>query len=584
MQAVLWVSIIAKITLMANKISKRLHYHILITGFVVLALSMSLLLRNQPSLDAQTATVMCQSTQAFFISPTAALPVTDRQVELGIDAPLSYTNPVKMVRFYGQPSLMPGTFKLLGSGVNTPETNSWRMWWDSRSVSNDIYQLSAEIYFAYDLVSGGGNKCRIDWVNVHVENTTNTPFILQTIISKQASNTALTSWTGYPNTPDNLMAFSTLKDPNNPTASPIVVSSSVLAEWNTTIGYVTREINSNYRINYNSGSSLGNGVLTANITYGGQTVTKSINVSVVGEASGGTDPIVLTDGPDATSGDNGAQDSADVTTNGQTADGTSSPKVQIVAATPYTLDLTNSNKSSGNEAFVSCLQNVLEPTQFEGLKNGETLAYKNLGYIRPCLAPQNYLLPTNIAPIHPDKVRNLQPSSVIKIDKFKNFTKANNNENGLMFSGLAPANSDILIYIFSQPLVITTKADENGNWSYVLENPLEPGNHEAYVAMEHDGKFIRSDRVAFAIEEGEKTTENPNGYSLILASASSDSSMWIYIIAGSALVLITSVILARFVWFRKQKPLGVTVGNITPPEIPADPNVQTQVSNENIFQ
>lgn len=61
-----------------------------------------------------------------------------------------------------------------------------------------------------------------------------------------------------------------------------------------------------------------------------------------------------------------------------------------------------------------------------------------------------------------------------------------------IFEGHALPNSFITLYIYSSlPIVVTTKVDANGYWSYVLSKPLESGEHEVYVAVtDNTGKII----------------------------------------------------------------------------------------------
>jgi hypothetical protein len=104
---------------------------------------------------------------------------------------------------------------------------------------------------------------------------------------------------------------------------------------------------------------------------------------------------------------------------------------------------------------------------------------------------------------------------------------------------------------------MTAKADADGQWSYILEDPLEPGDHTAYAIVQQEGDYVRSDGVAFALEPANASDENPNGFSLVLASSdtAASSSRLNYIVAAVALVLFVSIVLARFVWFRKT-PFG----------------------------
>ena len=65
----------------------------------------------------------------------------------------------------------------------------------------------------------------------------------------------------------------------------------------------------------------------------------------------------------------------------------------------------------------------------------------------------------------------------------------------ISFKGTAPANSFVTLYIYSTPIIVTVKTDENGNWSYVLDKELEDGNHEIHVAItDNAGKIFAKSR------------------------------------------------------------------------------------------
>ncbi|MCK5590549.1 MAG: hypothetical protein KAI72_01215, partial [Candidatus Pacebacteria bacterium] len=79
----------------------------------------------------------------------------------------------------------------------------------------------------------------------------------------------------------------------------------------------------------------------------------------------------------------------------------------------------------------------------------------------------------------------------------------------ISFQGTAPSNSFVTVYIFSTPVIVTVKADENGNWSYVLEKELEDGSHEIHVAItDNSGKiFAKSKPLPFVKEAAAVTIE-----------------------------------------------------------------------------
>lgn len=59
------------------------------------------------------------------------------------------------------------------------------------------------------------------------------------------------------------------------------------------------------------------------------------------------------------------------------------------------------------------------------------------------------------------------------------------------FKGKGLPNSFVTLYIFSTPIVVTVRTDEEGNWEYVLDKELEDGSHELHVAMTDDtGKIL----------------------------------------------------------------------------------------------
>lgn len=63
----------------------------------------------------------------------------------------------------------------------------------------------------------------------------------------------------------------------------------------------------------------------------------------------------------------------------------------------------------------------------------------------------------------------------------------------VIFSGKGPPNSVVTIYIYSEPIVVTTKTDENGDWLYELSQPLEGESHVAYaIVRSEDGQIVRS--------------------------------------------------------------------------------------------
>lgn len=121
----------------------------------------------------------------------------------------------------------------------------------------------------------------------------------------------------------------------------------------------------------------------------------------------------------------------------------------------------------------------------------------------------------------------LKPSSSDKSDKIvfespkekgeikKNIYQVNKVElirtddvNKLKLSGIGLPNSFVTIYIYSSlPIILTVKADINGDWSYTMDKQLEDGEHEVYVAVtDNTGKITAKSEPLPFIKTAEAVT------------------------------------------------------------------------------
>ncbi len=82
----------------------------------------------------------------------------------------------------------------------------------------------------------------------------------------------------------------------------------------------------------------------------------------------------------------------------------------------------------------------------------------------------------------------------------------------IALKGVALPNSFVKIFLFSEPIVVTVKTDDSGNWSYVLDKTLPDGTHTAYVAMADGGGRIlaKSDPLPFVKEASAITVTDKN--------------------------------------------------------------------------
>ena len=200
-----------------------------------------------------------------------------------------------------------------------------------------------------------------------------------------------------------------------------------------------------------------------------------------------------------------------------------------------------------------CLIDVVGEIGYDGVVSGQRrLNFSELDQADRCFAVTRYIIPANAAPVEPSKIRELREDRrLANIDAVEQAENANDRE-GILLRGTSTPNTTILLYIFSEPLVLTTTTDENGNWTYVLEDPLEPGEHEVFVAVEDDnGDVVRSSAFTFNVAQAASIETNPSGLSLTLDLSDPTQNSTIYYVSGVAAVVLVGLGLYVFVVRRK---------------------------------
>lgn len=79
-------------------------------------------------------------------------------------------------------------------------------------------------------------------------------------------------------------------------------------------------------------------------------------------------------------------------------------------------------------------------------------------------------------------------------------TETSERGQAVIMQGKSISYAIISILIYSNPIVVTVQADANGVWKYVLEEPLEAGEHTAYIVVpQEDGSQVRSELNTFVV-------------------------------------------------------------------------------------
>jgi len=156
------------------------------------------------------------------------------------------------------------------------------------------------------------------------------------------------------------------------------------------------------------------------------------------------------------------------------------------------------------------------------------------------------------------------------------------------FSGTAPIDSYVTLYIFSTPVIVTVKSDQTGNWSYTMDQELDNGQHNVYVAsVNNSGKIVaKSDAVPFVKEVGAVALGLQSSASA--TTSEGFGSTWTILIGAIILlfiILIAILIAGMRSNKKKVEETPVITANPVPPQnTPTTPEQPVHTENSNVNQ
>lgn len=117
--------------------------------------------------------------------------------------------------------------------------------------------------------------------------------------------------------------------------------------------------------------------------------------------------------------------------------------------------------------------------------------------------------------------------------------------NQLVISGIGPPNTYVTIYVYSTPIVVTTKTDESGNFTYTLDSNLVDGKHEVYVTVNDEtGKIQeKSSPLTIFVRKARAVTETEYLRGDVNVTTPGTTSMSRYIIIALSVVAVVVILL-----------------------------------------
>lgn len=435
--------------------------------------------------------------------------------------------------------------------------------WNSTNVANGLINLYAVLNY------GSGQKiCQTEFVPITIDNETPSSESNTTQNLELKIGTLPTQWEGptYYSLP--ISAFAKLYDKNTNTVIKNVTDQTIF-EWSSTVGQI--QPNFGKAVTFKSGPVADQGKITIDAQHEGMTAYRSIDIKVfstnsTSDSSGSSSTDAVED--DSTAGET---ETTPTSTTGTSNEDTSKEVWDDYwfSEPPEVDDDSDVEEETGDsttlkdpvkdrQRIIKCVYLTLGEEEYQNLSEAESrLNSDQFERVQSCFSVNNFIVPATVAPIDPNNVKEIKEVKEVKINDITNVDKIVNNEKTvvLQLSGEASPNKTVLIYVFSDPLVLSTKTDSSGRWVYTLEEPLEPGEHEAYVLVESDsddGTYVRSGAFTFAVAGASTSPNNPNGYSLTLVEENYQT-LTFYIMGAALLILLATLFVTRVIWSKPMK-------------------------------
>ncbi len=156
------------------------------------------------------------------------------------------------------------------------------------------------------------------------------------------------------------------------------------------------------------------------------------------------------------------------------------------------------------EKVDSCLVQTLGSSRAKNLETGRlelSESEKKAG--KRCFEEINDIQ-QRLLPVPPKEVPLLQENnSIIKVNSNTSEeveTISGVKDRRFVFAGRGLPKTLVDIFIFSEPIVVSTETDANGDWVYKLSEPLGAGSHVAYaVTKDKSGNSVRSSIYNFEV-------------------------------------------------------------------------------------
>ena len=117
-----------------------------------------------------------------------------------------------------------------------------------------------------------------------------------------------------------------------------------------------------------------------------------------------------------------------------------------------------------------------------------------------------------------------------------------------VITGKGLPNSYVTVYIFSSPVVVSVKTDEDGSWRYRFDKEIEDGEHSVYVGVtDNAGRIVAKSEPFIFVKEAQAFTPADQNVPVVTETVGESDSLlsqyMIYLIISISVVSIGLVLI-----------------------------------------
>ncbi len=532
----------------------KIHWFAILLVLVGVIFGLLVLASRTHEARAEVAGSNCPGANSIAIDnvTTSGMPIYPGPHHIVLSVPPTLATAVQDVKF-----TLDGQTNLLGRGSRVGTSSYWDMTWYSEITPPGSHTIGA-------VVAMTSGSCVVPLIPAYVSGTSTVAGVLDV----RANPLSFNELAG--NSKDLSLNSGVMVG----TARYDVTSWTVFTKMPTNLG-VMSAVDNGSAFRFTAGALAGDGTINVTAHYGGMSRPMIIPVKVYIRATATSPTTAAVDTSTNTSG--ATTKAATSGTTSATAVPTSAAaatRSAIAAAQPAQITVASSPTSADADTpSKQCVLTKLSSQRYTEINSGSSRSTAaEFEALRQCFEVRAYILPTNLVPVPANKTTLQQRpvASDVSVAGISNPTEKSTTTEKvvLKFSGKAKPKATVLLYLFSEPLVVTTSADANGDWSYSLSDPMEPGKHEAYALVDKgDGNYERSSVFSFAIAKAQAAPANPKGYSLkidrnVATAVDNTSPVKLYVGAVSGLIFLV-IAVATYIVLRRRKPTVESIAEST---------------------